>query len=297
MINKNKAYSDLFDELKKFGVSLTSEQAEALRAKVGATLNYEPKVGVFGKTGAGKSSLCNALFGSEAFPISDVQACTREPQEEFVKIGSKGIKLLDVPGVGESHEREKEYSELYRSLLPELDLVLWVLKGDDRAFSVDELYYKEVVLKQAIDAQKVPFIFVLNQVDKIEPFREWDVARHQPSEKQKQNIDAKVGYVSKVFDISGRRVVPVSANEKYGLDALVDNIVNVLPADKKYAFATAAKEEYVSKTAKGEAKSGLSETIWKYVKEIGGAAINAIVESSPISAITKGIGKVLDWLF
>ena len=110
-------------------------------------LNYVPKVGVFGKTGVGKSSLCNAVFGRDIFKISDVVACTRTPQEMLLSIGNKGIKLLDVPGVGENEERDTEYRELYKKLLPELDLILWVLKGDDRAFSSDEEFYKDVVQK------------------------------------------------------------------------------------------------------------------------------------------------------
>lgn len=77
-------------------------------------MSYEPKIGIFGKTGVGKSSLCNALFGKDICSISDVEACTRNPQEVFLGMGQKGIKLLDVPGVGENSERVKEYAQLER---------------------------------------------------------------------------------------------------------------------------------------------------------------------------------------
>ena len=40
---------------------------------------YEPVIGIMGKTGAGKSSLCNALFAGDISPVSDVVACTRDP--------------------------------------------------------------------------------------------------------------------------------------------------------------------------------------------------------------------------
>jgi len=32
-------------------------------------------IGIMGKTGAEKSSLCNALFAAEVSPVSDVAAC------------------------------------------------------------------------------------------------------------------------------------------------------------------------------------------------------------------------------
>ena len=57
---------DLFENLSREGIQTTEEQRK------NEVLNYEPKVGVFGKTGVGKSSLCNALFGQDVCEISDV---------------------------------------------------------------------------------------------------------------------------------------------------------------------------------------------------------------------------------
>ncbi len=35
--------------------------------------------------------------------------------------------ITDLPGVGESRDRDAEYEALYRDILPELDLVLWLI--------------------------------------------------------------------------------------------------------------------------------------------------------------------------
>ena len=112
---------DFFEKLEANGVKTTSAQRKQINERLSKVINYEPRIGVFGKTGVGKSSLCNALFGKDICPISDVQACTRSPQEIILNMDGQGIKLIDVPGVGESSERDEEYGKLYSTLLPELD--------------------------------------------------------------------------------------------------------------------------------------------------------------------------------
>jgi small GTP-binding protein len=205
-------------------------------------VNYEPKIGVFGKTGAGKSSLCNALFGRDVCPVSDIESCTRNPQEVLINAGGTGLKLLDVPGVGESEERDVEYGKLYNKLLPELDLVLWVLKSDDRALVPDAMFYEKVV-KPHVDEGKLPFFFVVNQVDKIEPFREWDEKEHKPGVNQFSNIDKKLAWVAQRFKYPKKNVIAVSANEKYGLVELVDTIAYALPKEKRIGFARETPKE------------------------------------------------------
>lgn len=53
--------------------------SERILQQINQLTHYEPVIGIMGKTGAGKSSLCNALFVGEVSPVSDVAACTREP--------------------------------------------------------------------------------------------------------------------------------------------------------------------------------------------------------------------------
>ena len=164
--------------------SLDNENKQRILREIKSELtkvrNYTPKVGVFGDTGVGKSSLCNALFGKDIAKISDVEACTRKPQE--ILLGNEsdgGIILVDVPGVGEDPARHQEYIDLYNSLTPNLDLVIWAIKSDDRKYMSAINVYKEVLES---NLEKCPVVFAITQADKIEPYREWDTKNNKPSE-------------------------------------------------------------------------------------------------------------------
>lgn len=283
------ALGQLFATFEAQGVHISSAYREKINGRVTDALSYQPVIGVLGKTGAGKSSTCNALFGKDICAISDVAACTREPQEVIVGVGDKGIKLLDVPGVGESGERDREYEQLYQRLLPELDLVLWVLKGDDRAFSSDEQFYHKLV-KPYLDVGK-PFFIVLNQVDKIEPFREWDEAARRPGVRQAAHIEEKRRSVAGFFSLPLERVIAISANEHYGLVELVDAIVHALPNDKKLTVLREVKKENRSEQAKQEAESGLFDFIVDLVVDLVPGVPQALK-----SAAKSVISKVSSWL-
>lgn len=274
----NPDRNDLFKDLENSGIQMTDEQKRKISNKLDEVLNYEPKVAVFGKTGVGKSSLCNSLFGKDLFKVSDVESCTRNPQEVILGIGEKGLKILDVPGVGENKERDAEYAELYSRLLPEVDLVLYLIKGDDRAFSSDETFYTEII-KPHIDEGK-PFFFVVNQVDKIEPFREWDTEKNEPGAKQFQNIDRKLVEVARVFNYPHSKIIGVSAAEKYNLTKLVDEIIFALPKEKKITMFREVSEENRSAIASEHVKRSFIEVIGDVIGKVIGF-VGTILEKLP----------------
>jgi len=291
---KNNA--NIFDLFESYGVFIEDKYRNSIESRINGVLSYQPRVGVFGKTGAGKSSLCNAVFGQDICEISDVAACTRLPREVILSMGNKGITLLDVPGVGESLERDEEYADLYKNLLPELDIVLWVLKGDDRAFSSDELFYKKLITPYI--AKGFPFIIVLNQIDKIEPFREWDEATRHPGPKQAQNIEEKRRIVAVAFDLPLTSVIPVSANERYGLVELVDHVVYSLPKDKKAIMLDKVEKDLRSDTAKEEAADGLLETIFDIVLAVVESKAATVIRDAGEAIIDAGkkiFNKVFSW--
>lgn len=273
-MSKNKEFNVWFDHL-------PDDAKNKFKSSLNKAFNYEPKVAIFGKTGVGKSSLTNALFGKDACPVHDVEACTRDPKEVFMKLNgdSKGIKLLDVPGIGENNARDKEYFLLYSEILKEADMVLWVLKGDDRTFSSDEDFYK-TCMKPYIERGK-PFVVAVNQVDKIEPFREWNLNECKPGPTQEGNIAKKLIYVAKQFgDLPVSKVIDVSANERYNLNNLILKLVEDLPANKKFITIDNMDKRIQDNEKVKKEKSNAFIT-----------AVNEVIDTLPIPDVAKNVAK------
>ena len=167
-MNPSDAIEAIEKPLSSLPYSLSRHILEHLRKLT----SHEPVIGIMGKSGAGKSSLCNALFQGEVTPVSDVHAGTREVRRFRLSGHGHSMIITDLPGVGESRDRDAEYEALYRDILPELDLVLWLIKADDRALSVDEYFWRHILHR---GHQQV--LFVVTQADKTEPCHEWDMAR------------------------------------------------------------------------------------------------------------------------
>lgn len=110
--------SEGFQSLQQSLSGLPQWASERILQQINQLTHYEPVIGIMGKTGSGKSSLCNALFAGEISPISDVIACTRDPLRFRLQVGKRFMTLVDLPGVGESERRDTEYAALYREQLP-----------------------------------------------------------------------------------------------------------------------------------------------------------------------------------
>ncbi|MDH0419093.1 MULTISPECIES: GTPase [Delftia] len=258
--------------------------------------SYTPKVGVFGNSGVGKSSLCNALFGKDVAKISDVKACTRKPQEILIGSadGEGGIVLVDVPGIGEDPKHQEEYTELYKSLVPELDLILWAIKADDRNYASGLDAYAAIFSGK----KETPVIFVITQTDKTNDSEDWEHEKYSPGESQLKNIAVKENDVSRRFKTPASNIVSIAVSKKgksYNLASLVELVVEALPNEKKYSFTREAKEENVSQQARKSAEKG----IWDSAKEMAGEAWDAVkdkVVDALITSAPKIISTVGRWI-
>ncbi|MEM8111854.1 50S ribosome-binding GTPase [Morganella morganii subsp. sibonii] len=249
---------------------------EHFLSRFNALVNYSPSIGLMGKTGAGKSSLINALFQSPLSPVSDVSGCTRQAQRFTMKMGSHTMTFIDLPGVGESLRRDREYHQLYRHLLPELDLIIWVLKADDRAWSADEQCYR--FLTEQCSYAPSRFLFVLNQADKIEPCREWNVKYHHPSPKQAANLRQKQVAVVNVFK-PANPVTTVSSTEHYQLSLLAEQLIMALPVQASSSVVRQLNAPYRTLSVEAAARNDFGQCVSDLV--------DSLIDIIPLPTVVK----------
>ncbi|CAM3301531.1 MULTISPECIES: GTPase family protein [Enterobacteriaceae] len=244
-----------FDGLQSFHQSLSGLPqwaSERILHQVSQLTNYVPVIGIMGKTGVGKSSLCNALFADKVSPVSDVTACTRDPLCFRLQVGEHAMTIVDLPGVGESERRDVEYAELYSQQLPRLDLVLWLIKVDDRALAVDEHFYREVIG----EAYRHKVLFVISQSDKVEPTCDGE----KLSTEQKQNISRKICLLHELFQ-PVNPVCAVSVRLQWGLRVMAERMIRCLPREASSPVVVQLSTPLRTDTVNKKARDDFGETV------------------------------------
>ncbi|MEY8582695.1 GTPase family protein [Enterobacter roggenkampii] len=275
--------------------SLPHTLRNLILARLRSLTLYEPVIGIMGKTGTGKSSLCNALFQGAVTPVSNVDSCTRDVLRFRLRNGDHSLMIIDLPGVGESEQRDEEYTALYRRILPELDLVLWVIKADDRALSVDEHFYRKVML-----AYQHRVLFVVNQADKAEPCHQWNTTSNTPSHGQQSTIEAKRSAVQQLF-LPHHPVCVVSARTGWGLDAVVEKMMRSLPDRATSPLTTQLHGRLCTEPVKKQAR----ERFGNAVDEMIGTVESSSFLPAPVRAVIRTVREavvttaraVWDWIF
>ncbi|MGP0945487.1 GTPase family protein [Serratia sp. CY74737] len=267
--------------LKKILSALPEDIYRNLCFHLDEMITYEPCIGLMGKSGAGKSSLCNTLFSPPPARVDAVSGCTRTVQRYQVTHGTHILTLVDFPGIGETPELDSLYQRLYQTWSGRLDLIVWVLKADERAWNDDIRCYRQLVSQGADPAR---FLFVLNQADKIEPCREWDIATCQPSLRQQQNLQEKVTQVNTVFS-PVHPVLAVSASEGFNIPGWVETLITVLPDKASSAVARQFEPEYRTEKVTTTAQEGFS----RVVGDIFDKSVEALLESHTLRNWLKQI--------
>jgi uncharacterized protein len=192
----------------------------------------------FGKTGAGKSSTLNQMFGL-ALNTDDAMACTKEPEPIILsrtthkELPLEQIRVVDMPGIGESLEADKIYWPFYEKWMPLADSLVWVTQADTRAYKRDQIFLMDLM---PLIHSSLFLTIALNKVDCLgvdEGEAGFDTHSCQPSAAQLKLLPEKIDSVYRLFkEVIGEHlnfeptdIVPYSAFYNWGVQNLITKIL------------------------------------------------------------------------
>ncbi|HAM4485917.1 TPA: GTPase, partial [Escherichia coli] len=219
------SHSSLSAQVKSHLTFLPEEIRQKILEHLHSVIHYEPVIGIMGKSGTGKSSLCNAIFQSRICATHPLNGCTRQAHRLTLQFGERRMTLVDLPGIGETPQHDQEYRTLYRQLLPELDLIIWILRADERAYAAD-IAMHQFLLNEGADPSR--FLFVLSHADRVFPAEEWNATEKCPSRQQSLSLATVTARVATLFP-SSFPVLSVAAPVGWNLPAFVSLMIHALP--------------------------------------------------------------------
>ncbi len=211
--------SDLIDKLR---ANLPKDMADKLSKAIADEMAVPPKVAVIGKSGVGKTTTINSLFNVE-WHTSEILTGTTDAQMETFQLKGEGkLSVVDMPGLGDSIAKDIEFKKIYQEILPDVDVILYIIQADDRGLGEDERIIRDVVLQCGKDLDK-KMVVGINKVDLLGENEglEWDDRINLPSEEQEELIENKcndiVRHLSKATGIKKDAIVYYSAVKRYHL--------------------------------------------------------------------------------
>ena len=154
---------------------------------------------ICGRPNVGKSTLTNQLVGEKVAIVSSKPQTTRSRITAVVNRGETQFILMDTPGFHKARNRLGDYMvKVVRESVADVDAVILMVEP------VPSVGAQEAALIARIRETRVPAVLVINKIDTVE----------------KPELLAVIAAYSQAYEFDA--VIPISAQEKDGLDVLLD---------------------------------------------------------------------------
>lgn len=169
--------------------------------KAGRLLREGLKVTLAGRPNVGKSSLFNALLGTERAIVTEIAGTTRDQINEGFVVHGIPVVLTDTAGLRETTDTVESIGvERSRRAMADADLVIVVIDASDVSPDEDAQVLESI--------SELPHVVALNKLDKI------------------ISVDEMLDSVRGIVQNENGEIVPVSAKNGAGLDQLKHAIVH-----------------------------------------------------------------------
>lgn len=224
---------------------LSDVEKERMGREVDKAIASEPipTIAIIGETGVGKTTTLNSLFNAGA-EVGHSRPTTKVAGGFDVEIsdhhGNKGdIRVIDMPGLGESIARAQELGQLYDRHLPDADVILWVHPASDRMLEFSQRKITEI-FREELGPLADHLVFGLNKADDMHP-QNWRHHANVPSEEQLKNLDdAERNFSDTMRHVLPRRsplrVTTYSALQFYNLPRLFALLMEAMPKKRRWVL-------------------------------------------------------------
>ncbi|HTH51666.1 MAG TPA: tRNA uridine-5-carboxymethylaminomethyl(34) synthesis GTPase MnmE [Pyrinomonadaceae bacterium] len=215
---------------------------------VGHLIRDGLRVAIVGRPNVGKSSLFNALLGSDRAIVTDIAGTTRDQLHERFVVDGIPISLIDTAGLRETEDTvEKIGVERSRKTMADADMVVVMLDASEEITGEDHALLDSV--------KDLTFLVAINKIDK-QP--SWDIDHVAASDNSQ---------LAGVRD----KLVPISAKTGDGLDELRHALVHsfgVEDANTSGFLVTDARHHDLLIRARDEVDESLANLDAKMSEEI-----------------------------
>jgi hypothetical protein len=184
-----------------------------------------------GQTGAGKSSLLNALAATVEAEVDVLPATARITAYKLTHEGLPAALLIDTPGLA-----DQKSIDVLVERAAEADMVLWVSSATRAAREIDRRAL--AAIRERFTAEpnrrRPPMLLVLTHIDALRPFNEWDppydLAR--ASSAKAQSILGAMQAAAADLGFAADEIIPVRVDiavAPYNIDALWAKIIELVP--------------------------------------------------------------------
>ena len=222
-------------------------------------------VNIIGNPNVGKSTLMNALVGERLSIITSKAQTTRHRILGIVSGEDFQVVFSDTPGIIKpAYALQESMMDFVRTALDDADLLLYMVEIGERALKDEDFMAK-------ISSSKIPVLLLMNKIDTS----------------NQEKLEAEVAYWKET--LPNAEIHPISALEKFGVEAVFARILELLPEGPAYF----PKDQLTDKPERFFVSESIREKILQHYKKEIPYAVEVETESFEEGEDLIRIGAVI----